>query len=123
MSKIKIKTSLKNQETQIEKTLKGIKNKNKITFLEENIRVNIYLENNLITMIRKTEEYQLTLKFQKFLTIEGKYDIKDIGRLDVKTKTLDLIIKENKLYIKYILYINHENLGYNTYKLEYEEIA
>lgn len=122
MSKIKIETNLKTKETTTQNKLKGIKKNNKIIFYENNIQVNITIEKDKIIMVRKTSEYKLILEFEKFLTIDGKYDIKDIGRLDIKTKTKDLIINENKIYISYILYIDNKNLGHNTYELEYEEI-
>ena len=113
MSKIKIKTILKNNETNIKYEIKGIYNENKISFLENRVRVNIYIENNTLRIVRTTNEYQIFLKFQEFLTIPGKYDIKDIGTLEINDK---------KIFIQYILYVNGENLGRNMYTLEYEAI-
>ncbi len=122
MSKIKIKTILKNNETNIKYEIKGIYNENKISFLENRVRVNIYIENNTLRIVRTTNEYQIFLKFQEFLTIPGKYDIKDIGTLEIETKTEKLEINDKKIFIQYILYVNGENLGRNMYTLEYEAI-
>lgn len=122
MSKIKIKTTLKNNETNTKYETKGIYNQNKISFLENNIRVNIYIENNALQIVRTTDEYQIFLKFQEFLTIHGKYDIKDIGILELETKTEKLEVNDKRIFIQYILYINGENLGRNIYTLEYEAI-
>lgn len=122
MSKIKIKTTLKNNETNIKYEIKGIYNQNKISFLENRVRVNIYIENKTLRIVRTTDEYQIFLKFQEFLTIPGKYDIKDIGTLEIETKTEKLEINDKKIFIQYILYVNGENLGRNIYTLEYEAI-
>lgn len=122
MSKINIKMKLKNKDTYLIKNCKGIINNNKITFVEDGIRVNISILDNAIKMIRTTDEYKITMEFQKFLTIVGKYDIKDIGILDLKTETRKLFIEDNKIYIEYILHIGKENLGLNVFEIEYEAI-
>ena len=111
MSKIRLKTKLNNKL-----------NNQILTFYEDKIKVKIEIQNDKIKIIRSTDEYKITMDFQKFLTIEGKYDIKNIGILDLKTKTKELIIKDNKIYIEYILYINNEDLGLNIYEIEYEAI-
>ena len=122
MSKIRLKTKLNNKENSFEKKINGILNNQVLTFYEDKIKVKIEIQNDRIKIIRSTDEYKITMDFQKFLTIEGKYDIKNIGILDLKTKTKELIIKDNKIYIEYILYINNEDLGLNIYEIEYEAI-
>lgn len=122
MSKIRLKTKLNNKENSFEKKINGILNNQTLTFYEDKIKVKIEIQNDKIKIIRSTDEYKITMDFQKFLTIEGKYDIKNIGILDLKTKTKELIIKDNKIYIEYILYINNEDLGLNIYEIEYEAI-
>jgi uncharacterized beta-barrel protein YwiB (DUF1934 family) len=122
MSKIRLKTKLNNKENSFEKKINGILNNQVLTFYEDKIKVKIEIQNDKIKIIRSTDEYKITMDFQKFLTIEGKYDIKNIGILDLKTKTKELIIKDNKIYIEYILYINNEDLGLNIYEIEYEAI-
>lgn len=122
MSKIRLKTKLNNKENSFEKKINGILNNQVLTFYEDKLKVKIEIQNDKIKIIRSTDEYKITMDFQKFLTIEGKYDIKNIGILDLKTKTKELIIKDNKIYIEYILYINNEDLGLNIYEIEYEAI-
>ena len=122
MSKIRLKTKLNNKENSFEKKINVILNNQVLTFYEDKIKVKIEIQNDKIKIIRSTDEYKITMDFQKFLTIEGKYDIKNIGILDLKTKTKELIIKDNKIYIEYILYINNEDLGLNIYEIEYEAI-
>lgn len=122
MSKIRLKTKLNNKENSFEKKINGILNNQVLTFYEGKIKVKIEIQNDKIKIIRSTDEYKITMDFQKFLTIEGKYDIKNIGILYLKTKTKELIIKDNKIYIEYILYINNEDLGLNIYEIEYEAI-
>ena len=122
MTKIRLKTKLNNKENSFEKKINGILNNQILTFYEDKIKVKIEIQNDKIKIIRSTDEYKITMDFQKFLTIEGKYDIKNIGILDLKTKTKELIIKDNKIYIEYILYINNEDLGLNIYEIEYEAI-
>lgn len=122
MSKIRLKTKLNNKENSFEKKINGILNNQVLTFYEDKIKVKIEIQNDKIKIIRSTDEYKITMDFQKFLTIEGKYDIKNIGIIDLKTKTKELIIKDNKIYIEYILYINNEDLGLNIYEIEYEAI-
>jgi len=101
MSKIRLKTKLNNKENSFEKKINGILNNQVLTFYEDKIKVKIEIQNDKIKIIRSTDEYKITMDFQKFLTIEGKYDIKNIGILDLKTKTKELIIKDNKIYIEY----------------------
>ncbi len=101
MSKIRLKTKLNNKENSFEKKINGILNNQILTFYEDKIKVKIEIQNDKIKIIRSTDEYKITMDFQKFLTIEGKYDIKNIGILDLKTKTKELIIKDNKIYIEY----------------------
>ena len=122
MSKIRLKTKLNNKENSFEKKINGILNNQILTFYEDKIKVKIEIQNDKVKIIRSTDEYKITMDFQKFLTIEGKYDIKNIGILDLKTKTKELIIKDNKIYIEKILYINNEDLGLNIYEIEYEAI-
>ena len=115
-------SKLNNKENSFEKKINGILNNQILTFYEDKIKVKIEIQNDKVKIIRSTDEYKITMDFQKFLTIEGKYDIKNIGILDLKTKTKELIIKDNKIYIEYILYINNEDLGLNIYEIEYEAI-
>lgn len=122
MSKIKIKMFLQTPKEKIKRELKGTIQNGKISYFEDQTKVNIWIKKEMITLIRRTLEYQITLTFQKSLTIHGKYDIKNIGILELKTKTKELKISDHNIYIKYILYINGENLGQNIYQLEYEEI-
>lgn len=122
MSKIKIKTILKTSEDNIINECKGVKINNKIKFIDNDINTIIEIEKDNIFLTRTTEEYEMKLQFKKFLTIAGFYDIKNIGMLDLKVNTEELIIEDNKIYIEYILYVNNENLNKSTYELEYEVI-
>ena len=123
MSKINIKYTLENITTKdiIKNKGKGILKNNQIIFFDNNIKVTICLYNNKIKMTRQCNDYNLEMNFEKFLTINSFYDIKDIGVIDIKIKTLNLLIKDNQIFLEYKMYLDKEAKLFK-YNLEYEVI-
>lgn len=123
MSKINIKYILENVTTKdiIKNERKGILKNNQIIFFDDNIKVTICLYSNKIKMTRQCDDYNLEMNFEKFLTINGFYDIKDIGVIDIKIKTLNLLIKNNQIFLEYKMYLDKEKNLFK-YDLEYEVI-
>ena len=123
MSKISIKYTLENITTKdiIKNERKGILKNNQIIFFDNNIKVTICLYNNKIKMTRQCTDYNLEMNFEKFLTINSFYDIKDIGVIDIKIKTLNLLIKDNQIFLEYKMYLDKEAKLFK-YNLEYEVI-
>ncbi|MBR3199154.1 MAG: DUF1934 family protein [Bacilli bacterium] len=114
--KTKIKASLKSEkENHIFKGY-GIKNKNTITYNDNNIITKIILD-NIITIERK-EEYTLIIKMKEGINLEGKY-ITKYGNLKVETFTKEIKKEKNKIKIIYDLKVNNEYIDTFTYKLEY----
>ena len=55
------------------KKVTGIKNENKITYLDDNMTVTILIDDNTITMKRISDDYNLTLSFAEKTNTRGKY--------------------------------------------------
>ena len=93
-------------------------NDNKIIYKENNISVTFIYSNNRIEMNRKSNEYEIYLKFEKNTKTNSIY--KFIGgnkEFILKTFTKKIIIGKNKFEIDYIL---EDNMF--SYKLELEDL-
>lgn len=120
MSKINVKTSLKNNITTILNNAIGIYTNNKIMYNEDKINVIISFKNNEIIIIRKNHQYELTLNFT---TNKCNYLLKDYNKeinLTIKTKKITNL--DNYLYIEYDLFDNDVLLDSFEFVLEYEVI-
>ena len=114
--KIKIKTKLKNKkETHIFEG-SGIKNKNIITYNDNNIITKIIIE-DVITIERK-KDYYLKIHLKEGIKLEGKY-MTNYGDIKISTYTKKIESKEKYLKIIYDLIINNEYIDTFTYNLEY----
>lgn len=99
----------------------GIIHANKIIYYENDVKVTIILEENMVTLLRETNEYRLTLLFEKEKETMGKYQMKNFPmELDTQVKTLLLEQTEHSLRLKYHLTLGTEEIGDFTFLLEYE---
>ena len=112
MPRVKIKTIISNNcNEKIEYNTKGIKNNNKICYLEDNISVSIeYFDK--ITLIRKDDIKTLTFEFSK------KENTKCLCKIDNNTYILNIYtnkieIKDNYIEIDYI--IEDNKINYKLY--------
>ena len=102
--KISIKGYLKNitENTQELIDTTAIKNKNKITYIINDIKHIVLIENNKITLLRENNEFSHRMIFIENSTILSEYYLKESSySLDFNIETTKLIIKDNKIDITY----------------------
>ena len=119
--RIKIKGYLKNitDNEVIEFEEKGIKNKDKITYTNDNVKTTIKIDGNRIMLIRDGSDFINTFVFDKnnsscnYFLKENNYDV------DIDINTLNIDINDDSIYIKYL--IIDSNIEYE-YKLEMSDV-
>ena len=116
LTKIKIKANLKNKNENHKYEGKGIKNKNVITYNDQNVITKVIFD-NIITVERK-KDYFLKIYFKEGINLEGEY-ITNYGKLKVDVYTKKLNIEKNNLKVIYDLKINNEYIDTFTYNLKY----
>ena len=93
--------------------------KDKITYINNNIKHVIHIKNNELILIRETNEFKNILTFSLKRSILSEYIIKKEDLcLEINIKTLELSITDKIIYIKYL--ILDSNAIYE-YKLFLEE--
>lgn len=120
--KVLINSSLRNNENEEENTkkIKGILLNNTIKYNEEGVKVEIVLD-DIITLSRINNEYEIRLTFDNKKITNGSYIIKDINKkIDFKITTNQLKLENNQLLISYKLDINDLEF---YFKLDYEVIT
>lgn len=101
--RIKIKGCLKNiTDNEIfEFEEKGIRNKNKITFNNNNIKYSIKCDNNEIILIRDGDDFVNTFVFNK-KNSNSNYFLKENGYdMDMEVITSNIEISDELIYIEY----------------------
>ena len=101
--RIKIKGYLKNiTDNEIfEFEEKGIRNKNKITFNNNNIKYSIKCDNNEIILIRDGDDFVNTFVFNK-KNSNSNYFLKENGYdMDMEVITSNIEISDELIYIEY----------------------
>ena len=101
--RIKIKGYLKNiTDNEIfEFEEKGIRNKNKITFNNNNIKYSIKCDNNEIILIRDGDDFVNTFVFNK-KNSNSNYFLKENGYdMDMEVITSNMEISDELIYIEY----------------------
>jgi len=104
--KKKIKGYLKNLKDQEVEFIDefSIYNKNKLTYVKDNIKHNIIIRDKEIILIRESNEFKNILTFSKNRSILSEYIIKENNiSIYIEIKTIELIIKQNEIYVKYII--------------------
>ena len=93
--------------------------KDKITYINNDVKHIIHIKNNELILIRETNEFKNILTFSLKRSILSEYIIKKEDLcLEINIKTLELSITDKIIYIKYLI------LDSNTiyeYKLFLEE--
>lgn len=100
---------------------KGIKNKNKVTYVDNDIRFNIKINGDNVVLIRDGDDFINTFIFDKnkknsisnYLIKENNCDV------DIDIDVIDLKIDDDIIYIKYL--ISETNCIYE-YKLEMSDV-
>lgn len=116
--KIKVKGYLKNiteNNNQIINT-NGIKNSNTISYIIDNIKHKIIIDNNKLTLLRENNEFSHGMIFEENNTYQSEYYLKESNySLEFNIETTKLILDNNKIDITYKI-LESENV-YN-YVLE-----
>ena len=100
---------------------KGIKNKNKVTYVDNDVRFNIKINGDNVVLIRDGDDFINTFIFDKnkknsisnYLIKENNCDV------DIDIDVIDLKIDDDIIYIKYL--ISETNCIYE-YKLEMSDV-
>lgn len=117
----KIKGYIKNitKDTTENISSNAIITKDKITYLNNDIKHTIHIKNNELILIRENNEFKNILTFSLNRSILSEYIVKkEELYLEINIKTLELIITSSYIYIKYL--ILDSNTTYE-YKLFLEE--
>ena len=108
-----------NEDTLENISSNAIITKDKITYINNDVKHIIHIKNNELILIRETNEFKNILTFSLKRSILSEYIIKKEDLcLDINIKTLELSITDKIIYIKYLI------LDSNTiyeYKLFLEE--
>lgn len=119
--KIRVKSKLVGNDTTHKIDQIGMIHENKIIYYENDVKVTIILSENVITLLRETNEYQLMLLFEEGKTLMGYNQMKEFPmRLSAKVKTNLLKQTDTSIEIKYHLTLGTEEVGDFTFFLEYE---
>lgn len=108
-----------NEDTLENISSNAIITKDKITYINNDVKHIIHIKNNELILIRETNEFKNILTFSLNRSILSEYIIKKEDLcLEINIKTLELSITDKIIYIKYLI------LDSNTiyeYKLFLEE--
>lgn len=102
--KIKIKGYLKNITENKEEKISAIaiKNKDTITYIDNNIKHKIIINDNKIILNRDCDEYSHKIEFKPNKTYQSEYYLKELHTsINILIKTLDMDIKNDKILITY----------------------
>lgn len=120
--KIKIESIIENIDTKEKNVynLEGTKENNKLEY-KDDIFKNTIIIDDVITLIRESDEVKYVLEFNKYKQTESKYTLKEYNStLNIIIVTNIIEITKNSLKIEYIQNINDENNNF-CYKLRWEE--
>ena len=85
--------------------------------------MNIIYEDEKIFITRENNDVKIDLEFKKDQSLITKYHIKDINTIiKLETITKELSILDNRIYIKYDLYMNEEFSDSFEFELEWRDL-
>lgn len=122
--KIKLKSIINNIDNNEKNVynLEGKKNANKVSYYDGEYLNEITISLNTITLLRKSNEVEYILIFDKNKKTQTKYNInKHNIFINIEVITQDIEIKENKIKIKYTQIIDSMKQDFE-YVLAWEEI-
>lgn len=119
MSKIYINSMLHNKKENkfYSDEVIGIKD-NKIKFITDKVMNILDINNDVINLKRKSDEYEIDMIFDKNTKTKGTYYIKTLGYLNLEIVTNKIIIKDNYIEIDYTMYLENEKINF-IYKLDW----
>ena len=102
---------------------KAILKDNKISYDRNGFIMNIIYEDEKIFITRENNDVKIDLEFKKDQSLITKYHIKDINTIiKLETITKELSILDNRIYIKYDLYMNEEFSDSFEFELEWRDL-
>ncbi len=102
---------------------KAILKDNKISYDRNGFIMNIIYEDEKIFITRENNDVKIDLEFKKNQSLITKYHIKDINTIiKLETITKELSILDNRIYIKYDLYMNEEFSDSFEFELEWRDL-
>ena len=113
--KIRIKNTLKNYNEKTENLIEtfAIKNKNKISYYNNNTTYKLLLSEKKIILIRETNEFIHKFVFELDNITKSEYYIKELNTsIDISIKTTKLNISENRIEIDYEIIDNNNQYSY-----------
>ena len=122
MAKIKINLKLINSKENLSKEIIGLKRGNKIHFLDDNVKVTITFD-NIVTMRRNSNEYEIILRFKNNSELEGIYNLKKLNyNLPIDIKTNTMYIDSGQFKVDYELSSDGVKMDDFLFELSYEVI-
>lgn len=122
MSKIKLQMFLDSNGEKHEKKLLGTKRGNHIYFVDDKVKVTIEF-GDIITMRRRSLDYEIFLKFKENETLDGIYNlIKENYNLPIDIKTNKMYIDSGQFVVDYEIRTENVEMGKFVFELKYEVI-
>ncbi len=122
MSKIKINLKLKNSKEDLTKEIIGLKRGNKLHFLDDKVKVTITFD-EIVTMRRNSNEYEIVLNFKNNSKLEGIYNLKKLNyNLPIDIKTNTMYIGSGLFKVDYELSSDGVKMDDFLFELNYEVI-
>ena len=113
--KVRIKNTLKNYNEKKEDLIEtfAIKNKEKISYHDDNTIYKLLISNKKTLLIRETEEFIHKFVFDLDNITKSEYYIKELNTsIDISIKTTKLNISENRIEIDYEIIDNNNQYSY-----------
>lgn len=102
---------------------KAILKDNKISYERNGFIMKIIIDDEKIYVIRENNDVKINLEFKKDQSLTTKYIIKYMNTsVDLKTVTKKLSIQDNRICIKYDLYMNDKFSDNFEFKLEWRNL-
>ena len=113
---------IKNNDEEINyKKITALINKEIISFKIGDDSYNLII-NDIIKFNKENNESILDLKFSMNMVTDGIYYIKELNyNMDVRIKTKEVIIEDNRIYIEYNMILQEEDLGNYLFRIDIKE--
>lgn len=102
---------------------KALKKDNEISYYDNDVYVLVKVLKNKILLTRENDKIMINLEFEKNKNLVTQYVVKDLGlKVKLETKTKEVIIKDESIYVSYDLFMNDSFSDSFTYKLEWRDL-
>lgn len=124
MSKIIINHNIKSSiQNEFIKNKIGILNNNTIVYKCDDAIIKVKINNYKVFFEKENSNMKIFLEFEKGKFLVTKYIIKDLNlKIELKTETKNLIIKDNYVLVEYNLFMNEEFSDTFKYILEWRDL-